>query len=161
MSEERQHVVRRMEQGAFVQLRRALPLVLFLAACSSESREVPSATVQDSAGIRMVENVVPGGDVPVYGTVGEPDLEIGVVEGDPVYVFSFVADARTLPNGDVVVVDGGFQGTEQELRIFDSGGRHLRTIGRRGKGPGEFTRLTPLAGVSGERSGPGTTRSGD
>lgn len=126
----------------------ALHVVFLLAACSPESGDAPAVSVQDSAGVRMVDNVVPGGDVPVYGSLAEADLEIGVVQGDPVYAFSFVEDVRTLPNGDIVVVDGGAQGGAQELRIFDSRGRHVRTIGRQGDGPGEFGRLAPVAGVS-------------
>lgn len=34
-----------------------------------------------------------------------------------------------------------------EVRIFSSTGRHLRTLGGRGEGPGEFRILSPLAGL--------------
>jgi hypothetical protein len=33
----------------------------------------------------------------------------------------------------------------QQIRAFDDRGRHLWTAGRRGQGPGEFTRISGLA----------------
>ncbi|MEE8060797.1 MAG: hypothetical protein V3T16_03170 [Gemmatimonadales bacterium] len=44
---------------------------------------------------------------------------------------------RRLSSGVVVVADGG----ARELRFFDEGGGHIRTVGRQGGGPGEFEGL--------------------
>ena len=120
-------------------------------ACSTDPGDAPAVTVRDSAGIRVVENRMQRDDVPVYAEPGAVELEIGVVDGDPAYSFTNVVDIRSLPDGDIVVVEGGGGlGGAQELRVFDSGGRHVRTIGRQGEGPGEFGRLTPLAAVVGD-----------
>jgi hypothetical protein len=104
-------------------------------------------TVRDSAGIRIVENRVQNGAVPVYAELGEPDLEIGVVDGDPAYAFESIVGVASLPGRALVVAEGG---GARQLRIFDAAGAHLRSIGREGRGPGEFVALTNLAVVSGD-----------
>jgi hypothetical protein len=53
---------------------------------------------------------------------------------EPAYVFGEVVDATTDPLGRVWVLDR----QAKELRVFDAAGRHLRTVGREGAGPGEF-----------------------
>jgi hypothetical protein len=121
------------------------------AACASEASDVPAVTVYDSAGIRIVENHVHADAVPTYAEVGGAGLEIGVVDGDPAYSLSSVIDVRTLPDGGIIVVEGGsLLGGVQELRLFDASGGYVRTIGRPGEGPGEFGRLAPLAGLAGD-----------
>ncbi|MGD8600428.1 MAG: hypothetical protein PVF19_03610, partial [Gemmatimonadota bacterium] len=90
-----------------------------LAACSADSTgegDEPTVSVRDSAGIRIVENSLPGGVAPVYAEVGELELEIGVVEGDPRYAFSRIVAARTLQDGEILVAEG----RAQELRVFDA-----------------------------------------
>jgi hypothetical protein len=56
--------------------------------------------------------------------------------GTPATEFHRIAGAFRLPNGNVVVANGGV-----ELRIFDSKGALVETFGRKGKGPGEFERM--------------------
>lgn len=51
--------------------------------------------------------------------------------------FSGVVAATFLGNGSVVVADAG----RYSLHLFDSSGKYVRSSGRRGKGPGEFTDL--------------------
>ena len=120
-----------------------LVVLVMMQACATESSDAPGITVRDSAGVRVVENTVSPDDVPVYADLGEADLTIGVMEGDPVYSFANLLDVRTLPDGELIVVEA----QSQELRVFDSGGRFVRTIGRQGEGPGEFGRLAKLADV--------------
>ena len=61
-----------------------LLVTLGVAGCG---QEVPTDSqmfeVRDSAGIRIVDNRTPGGVLPVYAELGEVDLEIGVVDGQP------------------------------------------------------------------------------
>ena len=63
------------------------------------------------------------------------DLRIGeaMSEGPDLFgaILSFDVDAW----GRIFVLDN----QAQEVRIFDSGGAFVRTVGRRGEGPGEFT----------------------
>jgi hypothetical protein len=120
--------------------------LVMAAACAAESSDVPAVTVRDSAGVRIVENAVQDGGPPVYAELGVPDLQIGVVHGDAAYTFTRIVDVRTLPDGAILVVDG----QAQEVRIFDDVGSHVLTFGGPGSGPGEFTQIGSLAGVSGD-----------
>lgn len=63
-----------------------------------------------------------------------PYLSIGVEEGEEPYQLHRVFDAVVMPSGQVVVSNSG----SQELRIFDSTGTFVRTLGRKGEGPMEF-----------------------
>lgn len=69
-----------------------------------------------------------------------PDLEIGVVEGDPAYQLHRASGSLQLADGRIVVLDGG----NQQLRFFDASGRSLMTVGTEGDGPGEFRYPTRL-----------------
>jgi hypothetical protein len=67
---------------------------------------------------------------------------IGAVEGadgDSPYVFSSIWDVHIDGLGRVYVLDR----QANEVRVFDSTGRHVRTLGGEGEGPGEF--LGPIA----------------
>jgi len=64
----------------------------------------------------------------------EPFVTIGVEEGDDAYQFERIVDALVAADGRILVADGD----AAELRIFDSTGTHLGTLGRRGAGPMEF-----------------------
>src|SRR5688500_15639118 len=109
--------------------------------------EAPGAVVRDSAGIRIVENDRPAWSDEQRWRVGpEPSVDIG---GDsaPAYLLNAVRGAQRLSDGRIAVMNGG----SADVRLFDSTGRHLSTIGRRGQGPGEFaapSRVLELPGDS-------------
>lgn len=108
-------------------------LLLEIAACRGDSPEGGTHTVTDSAGVRIVESLSPA-----WGQAGAridsiPTLRIGKEEAGP-YQFGLVAEARFLADGTFAVPEL----TAGEIRIFDSSGHHVRTLGRRGAGPGEF-----------------------
>ncbi|HWV57999.1 MAG TPA: hypothetical protein VNZ57_11165 [Longimicrobiales bacterium] len=65
-----------------------------------------------------------------------PDLSIGVLDGPGEYIFGQVSDVALCPEGSIYVLDGQ-AGT---VRKYDPDGRHVRDIGRLGRGPGEFGR---------------------
>ncbi|HEX6644944.1 MAG TPA: 6-bladed beta-propeller [Gemmatimonadales bacterium] len=69
-----------------------------------------------------------------WTVTAEPALRIGVAEGSPALELHRAGDAVRLADGRIVIANTG----TSELRIFDSTGSHLRTIGRRGNGPGEY-----------------------
>lgn len=71
-----------------------------------------------------------------------PDLTIGREEAG--YALTHVS--RVLPYGDRVYV---VQPQESHVRVFDARGRYVATIGRRGRGPGEFQRPGHI-GVTGD-----------
>lgn len=67
----------------------------------------------------------------------EPRVAVGVLDADPAHEFQKVTTPFLLPDGRLVVPVGG----AGEIRIFDSGGHHLETLGGPGEGPGEFRSL--------------------
>ena len=68
-------------------------------------------------------------------TEAHVDLQFGSLEGDdPAFAFADIRGIQASSDGDIHVLD--FQAAE--VRVFDSAGRHLRTIVRRGEGPGEI-----------------------
>jgi hypothetical protein len=64
----------------------------------------------------------------------DPLLVIGGNEDDTTQIFAVVAGATRLPNGNILVGDRG----NFALQLFAPNGRHLRSLGRKGAGPGEF-----------------------
>src|SRR5687767_14246029 len=68
------------------------------------------------------------------------DLVIGTSEDGPA-ALTDVTDIALGSDGAVYVA----QPQEQLVRVFDAGGRPRRTIGRRGRGPGEFTSVQDLS----------------
>jgi len=111
------------------------------AACGGGERAAAGPVVRDSAGIEIVQNGGPAwGERDAWRVAAEPALEVGVGEGDARYQFAAVADALRLSDGTLVVADG----QAQELRAFDAAGRWIRTMGKKGGGPGEFNGLSSL-----------------
>lgn len=70
-----------------------------------------------------------------------PQTTIGSVEGDGPDVFAQVVDVELDPMGRVWIADG----QQHQIRVFDSTGVHVRSIGRKGGGPEEFN---GIAGMS-------------
>lgn len=62
------------------------------------------------------------------------DLRVGATDGPRPYAFSPQSLVAARADGTLYVVDRG----NHEVRIFDARGRHVRTFGREGAGPGEF-----------------------
>lgn len=114
----------------------ALPV---LAACGSEARGAGEAVVRDSAGVTIVENQ-PDAEVPLWTVGPEPVFEVGGDTGDPSTDLFRVRAARRLPDGRIIVANGG----TQELRYYDAQGTLVHTAGGEGEGPGEFQNLYSL-----------------
>lgn len=67
-----------------------------------------------------------------------PVVSIGVEEGEEPYQLDRVFDALVTTDGRIVVSNS----SSSELRVFDSTGTYLSTIGRRGAGPMEFAEFS-------------------
>lgn len=120
---------------------------LIFTACGNENHGgAPSYEIRDSAGVRIVINHVGPESLPPYGEIGAIELEIGVRDGDPEYTLTDVRSVRTTAAGGLVVAEA----RARELRFFDSAGLHVRTLGGLGEGPGEFSTLSTLSGLSGD-----------
>ncbi len=120
---------------------RAATLLAIAVACGSgchDAGERPGVTFRDSAGVAIVDNPA---EPPARWTLpAEPLLEVGVVEGDEAYQLSGVAGAVWSARDELVVANGA----TNELRFYDAAGRHVRSVGGEGEGPGEFAALASL-----------------
>ena len=97
----------------------------------------------DSAGIEIVENHAPERSPGSFWTIdSEPEIVIGgqqdpsAAVGDSSHLVWQVYGLARLDDGRVAVLSTG----NRQLAIFTPSGQLVRTIGRAGKGPGEFTR---------------------
>jgi hypothetical protein len=90
----------------------------------------------DSAGVTIVELLSPSeNDHEEWELSSVAALQLGSSSGqEPEAVFGRISGAVRLKSGRIAVVDQ----TAAEVRLFDAGGEHLRTLGGRGHGPGEF-----------------------
>ena len=108
-------------------------LVLPAASCGPVVQQVPDIAI-DSAGVRIVTSDPANSDA-ACAIDPEPTAVIGEDEGDEHQWFSSIRGAGLLSNGSIVAVDR----TSAEVRIYDRNGGHLRSMGRNGEGPGEFS----------------------
>ncbi len=118
------------------------PLALIAAAT------VSSCTTDAPAG-NPTREALPNGailirypDLPAIDSVGPEitdvhlDLQFGSREGDdPNLTFGRIQGIQAASDGTIYVLDG----QPDEVRVFGPGGEYLRTIVRRGEGPGETT----------------------
>ncbi len=119
---------------------RSAPSVALLAfalvasvACEASAPAAPTIAV-DSAGLQIVVSDPYRSDA-VCSVGAEPLLVVGDREDDPAHMFAHLAGATRLSDGSVAVVDE----TAGEVRLFDAAGEHIRSFGRFGEGPGEFS----------------------
>jgi hypothetical protein len=122
----------------------AMGCAALLAACGGDERGGAAVAVRDSAGVRIVENRGLDEAAPLGWRVGgAPEIDVGA-EAEP--VLSQVTGACRRPDGAIVVASSG----TQRLEVFGGDGRHLRSIGRGGEGPGEFRSIFHLACLPGD-----------
>ncbi len=107
-------------------------LVLLLSACSQQA---PSETVAVDSSSAQIVTSAPASSEAMCTFSEEPVLVIGDDEEDDNQWFSMIRGMGRLSDGSVVAVDR----VSAEVRIYDASGRHLRSMGQRGEGPGEFT----------------------
>jgi hypothetical protein len=67
-----------------------------------------------------------------YGMI--ENLSIGVEEGEDCYLLNQPLDLKVSGAGNIYILDWG----DTRIQAYDKNGRFLCTIGRKGKGPGEF-----------------------
>lgn len=81
---------------------------------------------------------------PIWTLNNHPEVDIGVAEGDEHYELAGASSSIRLTDGRVVIANSG----TSELRVFDSTGRFVTSIGRKGEGPGEFAGSLQMAAIS-------------
>ena len=115
--------------------------VLALGACgdareSATNADVVIDTIGDTIMVRTLSGSVWGGDATLL-----PEMSIGELDGPEEYLFGNVVSIAVDDDRTVYVFDG----QAQEIRIFDSDGVYIRTLGGPGEGPGEFARAEAVA----------------
>jgi hypothetical protein len=121
---------------------------LFVLAAACENAEVPAlpAVRRDSAGIEIVESSAPQWrDHQRWRVSDSPITVIGQEGAGLAYEFAYLRGGTRLPNGNVVALDGG----SAHVHYYDLAGRHIRTVGGKGGGPGEFAHPMYLRQLSG------------
>jgi len=108
--------------------------------CSEVDVGRGSFTTRDSAGVVIVENHNPAWASGAGWRVSSVALlSIGLAEGDSTHQLYQVTAAARLAPDTIVIVNAG----TSEVRWYDADGHFIRSIGRQGAGPGEFSRMGP------------------
>ena len=106
---------------------------------------VPAQASRDHAEIPVIENRAPAWTAATQWRFSEtPRLQIGSVSGDSTLLLNRTRHATRLSDGRIAIAQ------LFEIRVYSAAGKHLRTIGRPGQGPGEFAQ-----GISGLVALPG------
>lgn len=106
-------------------------------ACTEGSPATGDSVSRDSAGIRITESLqtlLPESSWEIGGT---PILSIGRADGDSTQELYRVMGALRLAPDTLLIVNGG----TAEVRWYDGEGQLIRSAGRQGAGPGEFSEL--------------------
>jgi len=109
--------------------------VFTVLSCSGESSSASwDGVVRDSAGIEIVENF----GAPLWPEGPDwkftQDMQIGAIDGPPEYQFGDITGLRVLSDGRIVIADA----LTYNVRFFTPEGVHIRTVLRKGQGPGEL-----------------------
>ena len=117
-----------------------LTILTVLSCGKKEPDREYSASHQMINGIKVVSNP----DYPRDGIVRYLMVEemcIGDMDKDEKYMLNQPQDVQVSDDGTIYVLDWG----DVCIKVFDSNGKYLRTIGRKGQGPGEFEFLTYMS----------------
>src|SRR5690606_19867259 len=113
-----------------------------LSACSGDGgsdAELALRTEIDSLGDTLVVRTIGSADAGARELVEE--VRVGEMEGAEEYTFGAIAEILALPDGSVLLFDR----LVPALRHYGSDGKLIRTIGRKGGGPGEYEAAGGLA----------------
>jgi hypothetical protein len=103
-------------------------------------------TTRDSLGVLIVENRAPAALRAPWILDTSSVIDVGRQSADPSQEFSGFVIPALLSDGRIVVANGG----SSELRFFGPDGKWVKSVGRRGGGPGEFEDLGWLDAGAGD-----------
>ena len=113
-----------------------------LAACGTDRGPAPARpevvvdTVGDTTIVRTLAGSLWDGEATLV-----PEISIGKLDGPEELLFGGIRSIAVDDRRNVFVFDG----QAQHVRVFDSDGAYVGTIGRRGEGPGEFGSAEAIA----------------
>jgi hypothetical protein len=126
----------RTAQDAPLLRRRAVAAALSIAAaCGGDAATDAEFAVRDSAGITIAESAAPlwrSGEG--WSIETEPALVLGAGTDSTQQLFE-IRDVKRLPTGEILVAQ------RTNVRLYGTDGVLVRTFGREGRGPGEFSRI--------------------
>jgi len=109
-----------------------LTVLMLLVSCGRQKAEW-KGTIEEVDGVTVVKNPKePIFSKDVFSL--EEELSIGEVEGREEYMFSRIRSIAVDARERIYVLDY----KEAHIKVFDKKGMYIRTIGRRGQGPGEL-----------------------
>ncbi len=115
----------------------------FAAGCGAREQDLgPGAARRDSAGVSIVRSSAP--QWPADSGWRIADTPLVAIGGGNGTALGRVAGAVRTRSGAIAVADGD----AQLIRVYDLAGRPLRTLGRRGSGPGEFQAIDWIAAAA-------------
>jgi len=97
-----------------------------------EKKPAWKGKIEIEGGVKVIKNP----EKPLYGEIKfdlEEDLQIGK-EDDDNYIFERIYDVKADSDGNICALDG----KAGRIQKYDKKGTYLRTIGKKGQGPGEF-----------------------
>lgn len=103
---------------------------------SADDRGVRGAdwtTSIDTLGDTIVARTTGGSDAATAQAL-TPEISIGVEEGADEYTLGQVSEVEVGPSGEIHVFDRQVPA----LRVYDTAGKYIRTLGGKGGGPGEY-----------------------
>lgn len=113
-----------------------------LAACdtgpgsSAAGPQIAVETIGDTTVVRTLSGSVWEAEATMV-----PEISIGELDGPDELLFGRIRSIAVDDDHGVYVFDD----QAQEVRVFDSAGRYVETLGGRGRGPGEFSRAEAIA----------------
>jgi hypothetical protein len=111
-----------------------IPIFILVISCQQQKAEW-RGTIEEVDGVTVVKNP----KEPMYGEDVfslDEGLSIGEAEGKEEYMFSQIIDVGVDDEENIYILDF----LESHLKVFNKSGEYLRTVGRRGQGPGEIQR---------------------
>lgn len=121
----------------------AAVILILLTGCTVRDSTPGSVLVRDSAGIRIIEHTQETPEHTSWELDPEPVLRIGNLLGSEEESLFRVRGARRLSDSRVAVINAG----TYEVRYYSAAGFFEGAFGRRGEGPGEFSRLSSFMQV--------------
>ena len=103
---------------------------------SGSTPETVVETIGDTTVVRTVSGSVWGAEATLV-----PEVTIGQLDGPEEYLFGSIRSIAVADDGTIYILDI----QAQHVRVFDSLGVYLETLGRRGEGPGEFAEAEAIA----------------